>query len=328
MVGSHLLLDLVRSGENVRALYRKHSKIEAVKRVFLYEVSENEAAHLLEKIEWVQADITNVPALEKAFSGIRKVYHCAALVSFNSPEYKTMRKTNIEGTANVVNLCIQNKIEKLCFTSSIATLDQNVGETFISETSSWNNEKDHSMYAITKYGAEIEVWRAGQEGVPVVIVNPGVIVGSGFWHSGSGLLFKKVQRGLTYSSSKVTGFVGVYDVVNAMRLLMENPVKNEQYVLVSENLSFQKVLEKISSAIGKPAPARELKPWMIQVGWITQKLTGFLIKTNFHLTRQSHKTLFEKYFYSSQKITDKFKFNFQPMEEVINKTGASFKKDV
>ncbi len=41
----------------------------------------------------------------------------------------------------------------------------------------------------------MEVWRASQEGVPVVIVNPGVIIGPGFWNSGSGKIFKKVNTG-------------------------------------------------------------------------------------------------------------------------------------
>ena len=56
---------------------------------------------------------------------------------------------------------------------------------------------DNSGYSITKFGAEMEVWRASQEGVDVVIVNPGVILGSGFWTSGSGKMFHKFIMDLT-----------------------------------------------------------------------------------------------------------------------------------
>ena len=191
LVGAHLLLALAKAGESIRAIHRKDSSFANVQRVFEYSCEESEAQRLFDSVEWVEADVLNVPALETAFDGVTRVYHCAALVSFYPGDTKKLRKINIEGTANVVNLCISRQIEKLCFVSSIATFDLNLGETDITEESHWNKEINHSMYAISKYGAEMEVWRASQEGIPVVIVNPGVIIGPGFWDTGSGVMFKK-----------------------------------------------------------------------------------------------------------------------------------------
>lgn len=327
-MGSHLLLDLARSNQKVRAIYRSKKSLEAVKRVFSYSNSEEEAARLLSSIDWVKADITNVPSLEPAFENVKRVYHCAALVSFDSSKDSILRKVNIEGTANVVNYCIKNKIEKLCFVSSIATLDLNPQEKIISESSHWNKEKDHNMYAITKYGAEMEVWRASQEGVPVVMINPGVIIGAGFWDSGSGRIFSKIQKGLKYYINKVTGFVGVEDVVKSMQLVMNSPIENEQFIVVSENLSFKVIFEKVAKVLEKQPPKKKLRSWMVYTGWFFQGLRGLITGNEKHLTLNSAKSFAEKSYYSNERICSSLNFEFEPMDAVIKRTGKRFKQDL
>jgi len=183
LVGAHLLYHLLLENNTVKAIYRKNSNLQAVKTVFGYYSTNFEL--LFQKIEWIEADITNVCSLEKAFENITEVYHAAALVSFTPKDYQKMRKINIEGTANIVNFCIDKKVKKLCFVSSIATIEKATHAKTINEEEDWNLEKNNYGYAITKYGAEMEVWRASQEGVAVVIVNPGIILGAGFWHNGS-----------------------------------------------------------------------------------------------------------------------------------------------
>lgn len=169
LVGSHLLLHLIENGENVRAIYRTKNNIQKAKSVF--ELYKKEA--LFEKIEWLEADILDVPSLETAFINVDYVYHCAALISFDPKEEEALRKINIEGTANMVNFSIALGVKKFCFVSSIAALgDLAPHETYITEETDWNPEKPHSDYAISKYGSEMEVWRAHQEGLDVIIVNP------------------------------------------------------------------------------------------------------------------------------------------------------------
>ena len=326
LVGSHLLLELAEAGERVRAIHRKGSSFEGVKRVFSYGRSPQEAQRLFESVEWMEADTVEVPSLSKAFEGISFVYHCAALVSFNPSDNRKLRKINIEGTANVVNFCIKNRVKKLCFVSSIATYDLKLGQKKIHEESFWNKELDHSMYAISKYGAEMEVWRASQEGIPVVIVNPGVIIGPGFWDTGSGVMFKKIWKGLNYTFPKTTGFVGVKDVVGAMRLLMNSDTENEEFLLVSENLSFKKIMGLIASSLKKPAPKNVLKPWMVFVGWLGQLFLSLFGKKR-QLTRDSSKNLFTDTYYDSSKFITRFDYQFEKMEAVIERTGKYFRKE-
>ncbi|MCB0464194.1 MAG: NAD-dependent epimerase/dehydratase family protein, partial [Aequorivita sp.] len=186
LVGSHLLFFLLKKNERVRAIHRKSSDIQSVKKVFALYTPEVES--LFNKIEWIEADITDIPALKEVFMGIKKVYHCAAFISFNPSKYKVLKKANVEGTANIVNLCLANNIEKLCYVSSVATLGSNLKDQLISEETSWNPDEKNSVYAITKYGAEMEVWRGTQEGLDAVIVNPGLILGTSPDNGGSSII--------------------------------------------------------------------------------------------------------------------------------------------
>ncbi|MFD1094301.1 NAD-dependent epimerase/dehydratase family protein [Salegentibacter chungangensis] len=322
LVGSHLLYNLVKSGEKPRAIHRKNSDLQKVKQVFSYYT--DKAEEFFKAIEWTEADINDIPALTEAFEGISRVYHCAALVSFNVNDEKKLRKVNIKGTANVVNLCIANSIEKLCYVSSIASLGRPLNGEMVNEDSPWNPEENHSDYAISKYGAEIEVWRGSQEGLKVVIVNPGVIIGPGFWDSGSGLLFKKVDNGLNFHFPKVTGFVSVWDTVEAMRHLMKAGVKNKRYIVVSENIAFKEVLCKTAEALDKPKPKKALKKWMIYMGWLAQK-TGSVFGFKQVITRDSAKTLFEETRFDNGKIQEKTGLRFTPIHKVIEKTAEYYK---
>ncbi|PTX44552.1 nucleoside-diphosphate-sugar epimerase [Christiangramia gaetbulicola] len=326
LIGAHLLYELAQKHERLRAAIRPTSDIDQVRKVFGYYSNNAEADILFEKIEWVQADINNIPALEEAFRGVEYVYHCAALISFDPSDEKKLRKINIEGTANIVNLCISNKIKKLCYVSSVAAIGSEVNAKEVTETAKWNPEGDHNDYAISKYGAEIEVWRGTQEGLDAVIVNPGIIIGPGFWDSGSGKIFKRIDKVLKYHFPKVSGFVGVNDVVRSMIQLMNSTIKNENYILISENLSFENVLKNTAEYLNKPAPSKQLKKWMITLGWIFQKI-GSWFGAKREITRASIKGLYAETFYSNAKIKNDLNFQFTPVNEVLKETAAIYLKD-
>ncbi len=327
LVGAHLLYELAQRNDRIKATKRHSSDIQAVRKVFGYYRPEAEADALFNKIEWITADINDIPSLTKAFEEADYVYHCAALVSFDPSDEKKLRKINIEGTANVVNLCIAHKIKRLCYVSSVAAIGSNLNGKEIDENVRWNPEENHNDYAISKYGAEIEVWRGTQEGVETVIVNPGIIIGPGFWNDGSGQIFKRVDNGLSYHFPKISGFVGVKDVVSAMVKLMNSPIKNEKFILVSENLSFEHVLKQTAGFLGKPQPKKPLKKWMVFFGWIFQKI-GSWFGGSREITRQSVNTLFEKTCYDNSKIQESLQFEFTPVQQVLKETATIYKKEI
>ena len=315
LVGAHLLYHLAKKEEKIRAIYRTEEKFFAVKKIFTSYTSD---ATLFAKIVWLKADITDVPAMIPAFVGVEKVYHCAAFISFNSKDYIKMRKVNIHGTAIIANLSIDAKIKKLCFVSSIACIGDSIQGKPITEENEWNKELDNSGYAITKFGAETEVWRASQEGVEVVVVNPGVILGSGFWNTGSGKIFSSVYNGLKYYTEGITGFVGVKDVVKAMILLMDSEVKNERFILVSQNKPFKEILFSIADALGKKRPSHKVKPWQTSLFWRFSSVLSILTKKEPLMSKYAARSAHGVSKYSSEKIMNTLDIKFTKITEVIN----------
>lgn len=328
LVGSHLLYDLVKAKKKVRAIYRRPHKLETVKHVFSYYSETWESPY--NTIEWVEADLTDIPKLQTAFNGVTHVYHCAAFISFEPDKYRTLRKINIGGTANIVNLCISHAVKKLCYVSSIATIGHHANpNTLITETTTWNPEEDNSVYSITKYGAELEVWRGTQEGLDAVIVNPGIIIGPGFWRGGgSGSLFYQIYKGRNYYTKGSSGYVDVKDVVAIMQQLIDSSIKNENYILISENLSFKDFNNKVSKALHINKAPKEIKPWQLQLAWRIDWLYHKLFGKRRKLSKQLAKTIIRKNNYDNSKIKTALDFKFTPINVSIDTVCKFFLKDL
>ncbi|MGB1042495.1 MAG: NAD-dependent epimerase/dehydratase family protein [Tenacibaculum sp.] len=316
LVGSHLLYHLTLKNDAISAIYRTDKKRAHVKKIFSYYTDDIELA--FSKINWIKADITDITSLETVFKNITQVYHCAALVSFNPKDYRKMRQVNIEGTANIVNLSIENKVQKFCFVSSIAAVGDAINNKPITEENEWTDNGENNGYSITKYGAEIEVWRGSQEGLDVVIVNPGVILGSGFWQEGSGKLFTQINNGFKFYTEGITGFVGVKDVVKSMIALMSSDIKNERFILVSENKSFKDILFTIADGLNKKRPTIKIGKLATAIFWRADWLLTKLFGKTPLLTKNSARSSHNISFYSSEKTTNSINFNFTPINSVIN----------
>jgi len=314
LVGSHLLFHLLNKGSSVRAIHRKNSDIQSVKEIFSYYKENPEA--LFNKIQWIEADINDIPALECAFEDVNFVYHCAALISFDPNDFNSLQNINKKGTENIVNLCIDKNIKKLCYVSSIAAIGKSITGELVNEENEWNDSFTNA-YAASKHFAEMEVWRGAQEGLSMVIVNPGIIVGPGYWESGSGVLFKTVAKGMRYYFPGGTGFIAVGDVVNIMVQLMESPVKNERFIAVSENLSYKSIIETISLGFNRPSPKVGLKFWQLEffrrMDWV---LNVFIAKKR-KLTKQGLRSLRHPQVYDNLKVQEELNIEYEPIQTCV-----------
>ena len=308
-IGSRLLLNLTKNkAYKVRAIYRNTQSLEKIRQLFVKH-SDSGAAQF-DTIEWIQADLSNIPALEKAFEGVTFVFHCAGLISFQPQDFDKLIEVNVQGTANIVNLSIDFGVKKLCYISSVATLST-LPHTPIDEENDWNNEDNNTDYAISKHGAEMEVWRGSQEGLPVVIVNPSVVLGGDFTDRGSGLLYKKVADGLRYYPAGATGFVGVDDVVRAMVQLQFSEVAGERFVLNAENLTYKAVLERIAKQLGVKAPTKCVSHQMLRFLARLDGVLSFLHLKKRTLTLASADALGTVTTYNGEKIKKYIDFNYE-----------------
>lgn len=326
MVGSHLALQLLESNQPVTAIYRTNHSIQNTKSVFALYGKE----HLFDQIDWIEADITDVPSLEFAFRKIEYVYHCAACISFDPSDEKLLRKVNIEGTANVVNFCLEYGVKKLCYVSSIAALgDPKEFETIITEETEWNPEKPHSDYAISKYGAEMEIWRGQQEGLEVVVVNPGVILGPGTasgWDNGSADIFNRVANGLLFYTQGTTGFTTVDDVVAIMIKLMESDIRGERFTIVNQTLSFEAVLKIVAHSLDVKPPSILAKRWMTSIAWRIDWLLSLLGRKR-TLSRAMARSLHTRNVFSNERIRFALRYAFNEVEPYIRKIAAYYPKN-
>lgn len=322
LVGAHLALYLLEQKESVRAIYRADDKKLQVE---LFFKSYNEI-ELFEKIEWVKGDILDIPSLEHAMKNVEYVYHCAACISFDPAKYEILSKTNIEGTANVVNVALNQNIKKLCYVSSIAALgDPKTDEEIVDEDTEWDAGKPHSDYALSKHGAEHEVYRGYYEGLDMVIINPGVILGAGFWQQGSGVLFDKIAKGLKFYSTGQTGFVSAWDVVKIMYIATKSTVVNERFIVISETKSFDDIAFKISDALSVRRPNIKVKLWMSTLGYKLDYILSKLFFRKRQLSRAMAKSMHSKENFSNQKVINAFDFKFEKIDDVIVELAKKYK---
>lgn len=312
LVGSHLVSALLQKGEKVRAQYRSAIPV--------FEGTE--------QVEWVQGNILDVMALEEAMEDVTQVYHCAAIVSFSPAKKSLLQKTNIEGTANVVNACLNAGISKLLFVSSVAALGRIREDKPIDETMNWSEETSNSEYGKTKYFAEMEVWRGIGEGLNAVIVNPVIILGAGDWEKGSSELFKSAYDEFPWYTEGTGGFVDVIDVVSAMIQLMESDVTAERCILCAENKSYREVFTQMAVSFGKKPPHRKVTPLLAGIVWRMEALKSLFTGKDPMLTKETAKTAAAKVLFDNSKIKRLIPgFQYQTVEASIKRIcGELLKK--
>ena len=323
LVGAHLLLKLAQENNQLRATFRPSSNLDRLKNFFLKHHQEGEV--LYDRINWIQADLNDIPNLEKAFQGVEQVYHSAAMISFDPRDFYELKRVNARGTANIVNLCIAYKVQKLCYVSSIAALSRSKGEQDITEESEWQGASN--VYGLSKYLAEMEVWRGSQEGVPVVIVNPGIIIGSGFWDQGSGVLFKAAAKSPKYYPPGGTGVVAINDVVTIMMALMNSGIQGERYILVAENLSYKTLMGYLAEGFKNKKPEKRIKYWQLELFWRLDWLRVMLGGKRRKLSRDGARSMRSQAFYSNAKIKDALAYKFEDLPEVITQCCEAYMKE-
>lgn len=325
LVGSHLAYSLLQKEDRIRATHRSSSDLNSVKKVFSYFT--DQAEEYFQRIEWVEADLTDINASEKAFQGITIVYHAAAYVNFNPRNFSKLKKSNVEATANMVNLSLDFGVKRFCYVSSIATIGTPTEDKLADESTPWSWEEDNNVYAITKYNAEMEVWRGSQEGLSVVMVNPGVILGAGYWDEGSGSIVKGIAKGLPFYTAGGVGFVDVLDVVDAMIMLTESDIQAERFVLVGHNMTYLQLITLFSKPFGIKVPKRQVGAGLLHTLRFLDYLSHLLLGRKQSLFKDSVRSLCQKAYYSAVKIQESTGFQFRPIEQTVNRLARDYSKE-
>jgi dihydroflavonol-4-reductase len=316
LVGSYLLHHLLSEGCEVKALHREGSSFEGTRRIFGY-MSDN-PEQLFGRIQWVIGDMLDIHSLTEALNGVDLVYHCAAIVSFAPGDRASMIQSNIDGASNLVNACLSSGVRKFCHVSSIAALGRAENDGFIDEKTQWKASRNNSGYAISKYGAEREVWRGSAEGLQVVVVNPSVILGAGEPSQSSVRLFCAIRKHSRFYTVGMNGYVDVRDVVKIMCALMESSVTNKRFVLNSENLTYRELFAIVAEHCKVNFPQIRIPRFALSLAWRIEKMRSLFTGKLPLVTRETVRTSSNNYRYSSTEIKKTLDFEFIPISQTID----------
>lgn len=329
LVGSHLLLELIRRGEKVRALKRRNSQPDQVRKAFSWYTDDYE--ELFGKIEWVEGDMLDIYSLEEALRGISLIYHCAAAVSFDRKKRAGIIHNNVAGTSNLVNAALTCGVKKICHVSSISALGKGRDNEPVNEENKWIPSKKNTGYSESKFFSETEIWRGVEEGLEAVVVNPSVIIGPGNWESGSTGFFPQIDRGMPFYTRGSSGFVDVRDVADAMILLTSDEnfkqSRNQKYLLNAENISFYDFFCQVADALGKPRPTIFASDLILAVAWRAVAAWSFLTGKEPRLTRETISGSNRERSYDGSKISRMFGFNYRPVSQAVLHTADCYLKE-
>ena len=316
-IGSNLLYKLAQCNvNNIVATYRYKSNKDKISALFRSKFPDGNLG--FDRIIWRKAELRDFPSLIEAFSGISKVYHCAAFISFAFSDRQKLYEINQKGTAYIVDLCLKNNIEKLVYVSSVASLGSEDNETLVDENTAWDNNIDKTPYSYSKYGAEMEVWRGSQEGLDVAIVNPGIVLGPG---SPIEKTFKFINNWFSFYTPGISGYVCVEDVILVMIKLMNSGIKSERFVLVSENWSGKSMILALLRAQEKNYRVIKISKGFLYFLWLVEYLLEIIGLRKRFLTKALIKIICDNTKISGEKIKSYIDFKYTPI-------GVSIKKQI
>lgn len=313
LIGAHVLFKLSKKcSSSLIGLYRDHRKIEPVKDFFA--CCDEDHPTLFNKIEWRKADLLHQNKVEESIEGVTKIFHCAGRVSYQG---KGLHLDNVVATRNLVNSALTNKTEKLVFVSSIAALGVSDSNNIVKESTPRTDLKHQSAYAVSKYNAELEVWRARQEGLDICILYPGVVLSNYFREHSSGRIISRFSAFPKFYINGNISFVSAWDVAEASELCMDSKTKNQQFILVAGNMSIRKLVDKVNQSLGnKPSSiriGRGLWTFIKVVDWFKTKL---LFKKS-ELLGIDYRTISNSTQYDGRLITEILPFIYTEIYKII-----------
>ena len=307
-LGQHLIKRLLQENISVRALYRDEKKIAAIPLPL--------GKRLGDGLEWIKGDVLDIFSLEDAMKDCEEVYHCAAVVSFSKKDEARMMKTNVEGTANVVNECVTAGVKKLLHVSSVASLGRTETSKLISEKHKWEDNKLNTRYAVSKHKAEMEVWRGVAEGLNAVVIYPTMIFGPGDWNENTSKLFQTVFKGLKFYPVGGNGMSDVRDVCDIAFQLMQSEIVNERFVVCGTNWTYKDFFFEVADALGKPRPTIKLNPSTAIIGARVLSLLSLFGKEPL-VTVESARTSSNTFFYDGAKVSQALNFKYRDFNDTI-----------
>ncbi|HTJ51236.1 MAG TPA: NAD-dependent epimerase/dehydratase family protein [Cyclobacteriaceae bacterium] len=304
LLGSFIIRKLIEQKETFVAIGRENCDTSILKDI---------ESH----ITWRYADINDPISLTEALEGVTHLIHTAAIVSFNPRDSKKIFDTNVLGTRNVVDACLDVGITRLVYISSVAALGRQKNQMLINEQNKWVDSPLNSTYAKSKYAGELEIFRGQEEGLNTIIVNPSVILAPTDWNRSSSQLFKYVWQEKPFYIDGSLNYVDVRDVARAVSQLLHSPLQNDRFILSAGQLSFNDFFKAISKQFGKKAPRIKLNKTFIKIAASLEAFRSLITGSNPLITRETARLANTQFVYENNKIRKALNFEFQTIDQTL-----------
>jgi dihydroflavonol-4-reductase len=308
LVGSHIARRLLAEGYAVRALRRSSSRLEPL-------------ADISDRIEWIEGDLLDVALLQQALQGCQQVVHCAGMVSFSPKDAEPMYQTNVEGTTALVNAALAAGMERFVHISSVAAIGRPKRKGLVNEAQKWEKSPLNSWYGETKYLAELEVWRAHTEGLPVVILNPSVVLGPGPLDRSSTRLFGYVQQQHAFYPGGLINWVDVRDLCRAVVCsLQEEKGLGQRYIVSAGAVRYPELFGQMAECLEVSAPKFQANSVLTAGAYYLEKIKGLFGKKEALISRETRVLSNLEIEFDNSKITNHFDLRFTPLQDTIRWT--------
>jgi nucleoside-diphosphate-sugar epimerase len=315
LLGSHVLIALVRNGQRCRASFRNEAKVQEVQRLFNYYFGAS-STEMWSLIDWVKADLTDITDIDHLVSGAKNVYHCAALVSFFKADFERCLQQNRYVTASLIDFSLKHGIQHFCHVSSTAAIGG--AGRLVNEETKWQVGGKNSGYGISKLLAEREVWRGIEEGLKAVIVNPCVILGPAAQGSPSLQMLDTAKQGLSFYTSGRNAVVDARDVAQVMVKLVEKGVRNERFLVVGPQQSFRDLFTQFAKHLGKKSPSIAAPKKLTYLFAIIHELWCHVSGKRTGLSIETARSSYQNIQYDINKIKTELSFEYTPLDQIIS----------
>lgn len=304
LIGSFICRRLIENGYAVRALRRASSDLSLVD-------------DISERIAWVEGDILDTVVLAEQLAGVDGVIHCAALVSYDSRDETRMHKVNVEGTANLVNASLRLGIDYFLHVSSVAAIGRGKTTKRIDETHQAQAEEFGTAYARSKHLAELEVWRASSEGLPVAIINPSLVLGPGQWSQSSTKIFKYIWDENRFYVDGLANYVDVRDVATVVLRLLKSGTTGERFITSAGSIPYAELFAMIAHSFNKKPPTTRVNPNLIPLASLADLLRARLTGRPQLITNELQQIASNTHVFDSTKVQQTTGITFNPLENTV-----------
>jgi len=313
-IGSHIAKKLMERGEHVKILLRKSSKTTNIDDI---------------DVERVYGDVMDIDSINEALKDCDTLYHTAGVASFRKEDYQKMEEINVKGTSNILNAALNAGVKKVVHTSSIAAIGVDPRGGIADEETKYSLDYLGVKYLDTKHRGEQAALELAKKGLPLVVVNPATVIGTGdIYLSSTAFILWFYKKKFPGYMDGTLNMVDVEDVAEGHILAAEKGRIGERYILGNQNFTLLELFSLLEEVTGVPKPKMKI-PYFIALasGYFVERILGMSFPNYSTMDLDSVKLSKLRWHFDSSKAIKELGYQPSDIKQSIKNTMTWFKEN-